>query len=190
MANIFSKFVESSILKELTRQAEEIAQRARDNASWSNRIPSAISVGVAREDAGNFYIDIKVDISKETGAPHAAAFEYGSGERKESGAGEKYQIPSDDNITWKMSKYGNLYVLAFPISRWPNYVPPPNVNVAMFPGSISAKPYVMHPGVHAKPFLKPAIDATRTSIGGILLKAISGAFRSAVPKVTIIETKK
>jgi hypothetical protein len=70
----------------------------------------------------------------------------------------------------------NASEIAFPISRWPNYTPPPNVSVAIFPGAISKKPYVMHPGIAPRPYMRPSIQETKPQIKKIL----GDSFKAAI----------
>jgi len=135
----------------LVQGVSKIRDTAARNASWSTRIPNSLSVGSPQFSAMQISVSLFVDLDT---APHAMAFEKGSGlhgyEKR------KYRIPEEGKEVWKQNRYGE-YVLAFPIDRWENYVPPPVVNIAVFPGLISAKEYVMHPGVEADPYIEPAI---------------------------------
>lgn len=56
--------------KELRSLSDEVAQDARTNAGWSNRIPAAIGVTVTNKGAG-----VKVSRKK---APHGSLFERGN----------------------------------------------------------------------------------------------------------------
>lgn len=176
IADILESKIRDRLIREMTIYAGDIAEQARQNASWSTTIPGAIGVGSVQEDGGRAYIDIVVDLKK---APSAAAFEYGSGlHRKENPA--EYKIsPREDGPGY----------LAFPISRWPNYQPPPNVTVAMFPGAISGKDYVMHPGVAERPFLAPAIQSKKWSFRGVILRVFKLGYIEATPRVTVIDVK-
>lgn len=133
-------------MRALQELANRIAEDARQNADWSNDIPKAISLGILNvKGEGTCSIDITVDLKV---APMARAFEFGSGLHATKADPEKYKIaPKKDDGALK-----------FPIERWPNYEPPPNVRFAVFPGAISLKPYVMHPGVEARPYLQPAVN--------------------------------
>lgn len=101
-------------------------------------------------------------------APWARAFEYGSGEHGEEGT--RYRIPSEGG--------GNF--VAFPLERWPQYVPPPEKKYHYFP-------YVMHPGVKAKPYIEPTITETKKEIRNIFAKEIKAGLLAGVPKVTVIK---
>lgn len=58
--------------KEFKRAAGPVAQQARANASWSSRIPGAISVGVS---SSRRFPGAQIKVSKDK-APHARLFEY------------------------------------------------------------------------------------------------------------------
>lgn len=58
--------------KEFKRAAGPVAQQARANASWSSRIPGAISVGVS---SSRRYPGAQIKVSKGK-APHARLFEF------------------------------------------------------------------------------------------------------------------
>jgi hypothetical protein len=139
-------FVRNEIMLALTDITAKIAEKGRQNASWSSTIPKVISALPVQETAdGKFVGTVQVDISKETGAPEAAAFEFGSGiHRKES--------PDTYVIAPK-----NASLLAFP---WPDH--DPNWHTGnKFVGVSGEKflfRYVDHPGVAARPFMQPAVD--------------------------------
>ena len=174
---MFNRFFGSFLYRAVVESANKIAEDARSNASWSSDIPGAIKVGEVNENNGMYEIIITVDLTEE-GAPMARAFEFGSGLKTTRGEAKKYMIAPV-----------NAERLAFPISRWLSYEPPPNVEVAVFPGAISAKPYIMHPGVAPKPFLQPAIDKNRKSIRGIILNAVKRGALATI-KVRFLEAEK
>jgi hypothetical protein len=162
----FSNFLEKEIIKGLTEQAAEVVEKAKENASWSEKIPSAISVGKAQKTSASEYeVIIKLDLNV---APHAAAFEYGSGEHGESG--ERYLIPG---APW----------LVIPRERWPKYNPPPDVDPVVLRS-------VMHPGVKAKPFLQPAIDESKPKFKARAAAWFKRAYLESTPRVEVISVKK
>jgi hypothetical protein len=58
---------------EFTRLGQPVLAAARRNASWSSRIPGALSVrGIANQNSARIGIELRVSVSK---APHARAFE-------------------------------------------------------------------------------------------------------------------
>lgn len=58
--------------KEFKKAAGPVAQQARANASWSSRIPGAISVGVS---SSRRFPGAQIKVSKDK-APHARLFEF------------------------------------------------------------------------------------------------------------------
>jgi len=66
--------------KEFKRAAGPVAAQARANASWSTRIPGAISVGVS---SSRRYPGAQIKVAKGP-APHARLYEFGSGRRSSS----------------------------------------------------------------------------------------------------------
>ena len=166
--NKISQALDRRMIKGLTERANKIANDAKENASWSSRIPNAISVGKAEKSGNGYTISIKIDSSRDGPAPHAAAFEYGSGEHGESG--KTYTIPG---MPW----------LAIPRERWPKYTPPPDVDPVFLRS-------VEHPGVKAKPYLEPAIESNRDILRETLSKIIKSAYLDTTVKVTVISAKK
>jgi len=170
----FSNVLDRLMIRDLTNEANKIAEKAKRNASWSKSIPDAIGVGKAQKSSnGNFEIDITVDLKV---APHAAAFEYGSGERGERG--EKYIIePSEkealafawtpDKIPWGSPKFIGLGTDDKFLFR-----------------------YVEHPGVEAKPYLQPAIEETRQGFVNALRQTIRNAYRESTVRVEVISAEK
>lgn len=157
------RFLEGRIIKSLTASANKIVTDAKSNVSGTSKtIESAISSSPV-EVVGNdsYVVRITVDLDA---APHAGAVEYGSGLYGK----KKKKYPIDP-------KPGNDH-LAFPISRWKNYSPPPNVSYARFPGPISNKAYVMHPGIVAKPYMEPAIKANIKPLTRAILAAVGESF--------------
>jgi HK97 gp10 family phage protein len=66
--------------KEFKKAAEPVAAQARSNASWSSRIPAAISVGVS---SSRRFPGAQIKVAKGP-APHARLYEFGSGRRSKS----------------------------------------------------------------------------------------------------------
>ena len=161
----FRQFFDTRMIKALTAQASRVAEQAKENASWSKSIPDAISVGKAEKTSSGFKVDVVIDLNK---APHAAAFEYGSGLHGEKG--EKYTI---QGMPW----------LAIPRERWPKYAPPPDVD----PVVLSK---VEHPGVKAEPYMKPAIEQHRNRIREALGKVFKSAYLDSTVRVTVISAEK
>jgi hypothetical protein len=166
------------MIKGLTERANKVAEDARSNASWSDRIPNAISVGKAEKTSNGFVVSIKIDSRPDGPAPHAAAFEYGSGERGPKG--EAYLI--------EPKKGGGKLVISR--SRWPKYVESDEDVM----GGIIRDPIILssvfHPGVKARPYMQPAIDKNRNVIKETLRKIFKSAYLDSTVKVTVISARK
>ena len=164
-------------LKLITEEANNIAEAARKNASWSTRIPNAISVGTAEIIGdGKYSIAVIVDATPDkdwknpnpNSAPEAVAFEYGSGIHGKKG--QTYII-----------KPINAPVLAF---DWPGHDPDfpmgkKFVGISDTTGKFLFN-YVDHPGVAARPFLKPAIDANKKRIKSKLISVFKRGFLDSI----------
>jgi hypothetical protein len=131
----------------------------------SGRYPQAIKDGISVDEPKQNYIDVLVT------APMAAAFEYGSGIHATRGVKAKYRIP----------KEGGSSFVAFPKERWPGYEPPPEApDVFVFS-------FVMHPGIVARPYIKPTIQSSAPQIREILGKAFKAEILLGVEREVIIE---
>ncbi len=139
----------TNIIVSLNSLLGEIAEKARTNASWSNRIPDAIKVGEIIEKDGNFYGTIILD---KNVAPEAAAFEYGSGLHATKEPPHLIPIAAKNapNLVFWWAKGGKLFV-------------GPRLPIG-------------HPGVEAKPYLHPAIDEHRDEMKRTLASAFKRAF--------------
>jgi len=178
----FRSSFEPAIIKLLTVQGGRIADKARRNASWSSSIPSSITVGKAQKVGNTRYeIEIRVDSSEDGDAPHAIAFEYGSGEHGEGGS--TYEIrPKDANY------------LAF---DWqPEKVPwgRPKFFGAILKSQEGTKGryffnWVDHPGVEARPYMNPAVDSEKENQLFEIADAFVEALTGVVTEVIIIDGK-
>lgn len=130
-----------------------IVSRARENASWDtgyntsiaegrriNRtISDAISIGPLDVEGSLFKAKIILDLSI---SPKAGAFEFGSGVHNPTGAG-----------TYRLAAHAPNNLLHF---FWIKQ------NKWMKVGAVN------HPGVAARPFMAPAIEATKADARAIL----------------------
>ena len=187
--NLFSKAIEKALVNEMTRIANDVAERAKENSSWSTQIPKAISVSEVESSGDGVYsISINVDIS-ESGAPQARAFEYGSGEHATQGPVGTYKI------TPKNAPY-----LAFPFTL--KYMPGRKfsgmlgyTNRELYQeleevgqaSGITFWNYVDHPGVEPKPYLRPAVEAARGRIRNRLVSMFSKTLRDDFVKIVFSE---
>jgi len=134
-----------ALRKGLTAAASLLAEKAKAKADSKNvpEVSKNMKVGkVETKGTGALGITISIGM-KENEAPAAAAYEFGSGLHGKEG--KKYPIVP--------RKSGGF--LVFPKERWPGYAPPPDApNVFFFSK-------VMHPGVEARPYMKPAIEENK-----------------------------
>ncbi len=172
MPNPFRATLDSLIIKTLTSEADRVAERAKANAGWSSKIPEAISVTEAKKAGDRFEISIIIDSSEDGPAPHAAAFEYGSGEHATRGKVGEYPIPKKPTG------------VKFPKERWPKYIPPPPVPDFFFFTQI------MHPGVEPRPYIAPSIEESKQKIREILGRNFKASILVGVPKVEVISARK
>lgn len=152
----------SNLMKELQLAVAEIAEKARQNASWSSDIPGAISVSTVGIQADDFFCSIEVDLTK---APQARAYEYGSGIHASKGVAEKYPIFPKDKA-----------VLAF---HWPGHsadIKPSGKYAGVLRGGRMVFFFVEHPGVEAKPYIAPAVRDGIKAMKKSLAKAFKNAF--------------
>ena len=119
-----------------------------DSDRGTTSIQDATTIDTPKHEGGNAYVDIVISLSK---APFAWAFEKGSGLHSEEGAG-KYPIRPVDK-DW----------LAF---FWPEAQNPDALNY--LPDGRVIIGQVMHPGIAAKPYIRPTIVEEREEIKKIL----------------------
>lgn len=85
--------------KEFKKAAGPVAQQARANASWSSRIPGAITVGVS---SSRRYPGAQIKVSK-TKAPHARLYEF-------PGRGGSFRHPVYGNREVWVSQRGRPFI--------------------------------------------------------------------------------
>lgn len=144
---MFKRFLDPLMLRVLNEEASKIAEKARQNASWSSKIPGAIRSNPAEIISDGVYqVSITVDTS-ENGAPMARAFEYGSGERATRGEKKDYKIPKEPTGVSFLWKYPS------PLGR------------KKVPGDeFVSFAQIYHPGVAPKPYLRPAFEKNKPSM--------------------------
>lgn len=152
ITNKISALFDTTINKILMSTAEAVANDARANAPTA-RIRANITVTPITETPDGYKkITIQVSKNKESGAPEAPAYEFGSGIHSKSG--QKYPIDAVN--------FPNLHFYWQREQRW-------------FKG-----PHVDHPGVAARPFLAPALDKNRTTFRGLLARGVSALTRAVI----------
>ena len=140
-----------ALRKGLVAAASLLAERAKAKANSQNvpKVSEHMKVGkVETKGSGALGITISIGM-KENEAPAAAAYEFGSGLYGKEG--KKYRIP----------KEGSDKILAIPAERTfflkrfgQSLIPVAAEGLLFFP-------HVMHPGVGARPYMKPAIEENK-----------------------------
>lgn len=162
MANVFEKAVTSAVMNQMNVLLSKVAQEAKRNApnTKGDRISRAISVIPARSKDGIVYGSIIVDLNI---APEARAYEYGSGIHGKTG--EKYPIAPKNApmmIFWWKPPMGDITGGSLP---W-------LFTIDGSEGLIGFRYPISHPGVEAKPYLRPALIKHLESIRGRLLNTL------------------
>ena len=148
----------------VTQIASMIMEAAKNLSSWSKNISSGFHLGTATELPDGVMITIG------NSAPEAHAFEHGSGIHGESG--EKYVI-----------RAVNAGVLAFPGTHgYGNAYSMYNreTREGMGDMNIVITPVVHHPGVGARPFMQPAIEANRAAALDMIRQAVGESIRLTI----------
>jgi hypothetical protein len=173
ISSILKAKLDDVVMTTLQKEAYNISQAARKNASFDKAIVDAISVSPPyKNENGVYSIDVVVDTNEDTGAPEAVAFEYGSGIHATRGKAGKYLIVP--------RKQGGK--LVFPLSRWPKWVPEgaaqPDKSGLFHLSS------VMHPGVAPRPLIGDAVRRGKQSLRSKLISVVSKAIRESVVEVS------
>lgn len=148
-----------AIMAALPKSGNVVKSEAQANVGRNN-LPSVISdamkLSEPRKAGNNYFIDITIDLDD---APMAAAFELGSGIHGQKG--EKYKIAPKEK-----------QALAFP---WePEQIPwgSPKFIGMGGGGALFLFRFVEHPGVAARPYFVPAVDAKEREVQEILGQAM------------------
>ena len=131
-------------------------------------IQDTIETGRVEGSGGDLSISITVGGAD---APFTRAYEYGSGEHGDEG--KTYEITTEK--PWLFFPVGSP-----PQGRWPEY------SGHLKPGQLFQAKKVDHPGIEAKPFVKPSLDATAPLIRQVLGKEFKAEILAGRQKVTII----
>lgn len=129
----------------LVELADDLANKIRENISNENLpkvIADAIEISNVETQENTSWIDVSISTKK---APMAGAFEFGSGEHNPDSP-SRYRIPNEGN-DW----------VAFPEERWPGVTNPESL--PRLPDGRFIFRFVMHPGVEARPYIRPAIES-------------------------------
>jgi hypothetical protein len=145
----------------IVEAANLVAEKARQNAAWSKKIPGAISVSEVTEWQNGLGIYVKVDLSK---APEARAFEFGSGIHSTHETMSPQQIEPG----------GKILIMGNPFLVFPG--------THEFEGKTIVTSVVRHPGVAPRPFLYPAVTANRDKIREILGTTVRASIHDTIRK--------
>lgn len=166
--------IEGNLIAVLTDIANQIAEEARNNVH-RNGLPSdiadAIQLGSVTKTADGIEIKLIVDLGNPSALGEARqarsaarAFEYGSGEHATRRAGGTYPIAPRESP-----------VLAF---EWPGHSEdfPPGPKFIYAEDGIFIFRYVDHPGVEARPYIRPAIETFKGALKASLGKAFKDSW--------------
>jgi len=162
-------FLDTLVMKALTEAGNQVVSQARANASWSKEIPNAISLGTAEVIPGGYEIKIILNAKSEGGVPQAAAFEFGSGIHRTVGTAKTYVI-KPKNANYLYFPWNPKDVMKALNSR--------KVHDYWDDAGLWVFKYIDHPGVAARPFVRPAIEAHKPTIKTKLLLALRAGFRN------------
>ena len=153
----------------LLKSADHFSRKVKERIAQNN-LPNVISDSMAIEspvtDSSGAYIDIV--INKDKSAPMAGAFEYGSGIWAQRGTADRYKIlPKDASklaFEWEQGGAGSLS---------PSHLEDIGVGAGGGIELTAGKailPGVMHPGVQARPYIRPTIQTEKEEIKRIIGK--------------------
>lgn len=159
---------EASILKRLTEVAKDFMEIMAQKVNQNN-LPKAINEHTGAESpqkkGSTYSIDVVIDTSEDA-APMAGAYEWGSGVHRTKGTPGLYPIAAKDApelVFWWEKR-----------QKW-------------FRGA--ALPFG-HPGVEARPYIRPSIEKIQEPLKQKFAKEIKMQLLRGTPKVTIIDAKK
>lgn len=170
--------VNNQLIESLTKVATFFVTQLKakiDEVKAPSGIKGGITIGAATPSERGAYIDVIIQ------HPAAGAFEYGSGLTSERYPPAKYKIEP------VKSKW-----LAFPWGAARN-IPGPIRGSSVKPIRFSKKtgkavlPYVWHPGVKARPYIRPTIAAVSGDVIRILGETARVEFILRRPKVEVIK---
>jgi hypothetical protein len=161
--------VGASIQSIVAKMADLARQNVYGDDSVPNDIADAISIGDVNDSGDTAWVDIIVDVGENDiedrrGRRAARAFEYGSGEHGESGQGYPIKAKNAPNLRFFWTYMTPLGYRGRKEIEEDEWVSPDEVT---------------HPGVEARPYLQPAIDAYRNELNDAAGKSFKNAFVSA-----------
>lgn len=167
--------IRTGLIKSVTKIVDVLFRAISQNLS-SGKYPQELKDGVST-------LPVKVTGAKVEGtiqvkAPQATAFEFGSGIWSTRGPRAKYPITPKE-----------ASMLAFDWPEAQNIAQREGVSLVNFgPGGHVVLPKVMHPGIQARPYIQPAIDAKADEIAEILADDILSSISEFIgPDVEVIQ---
>jgi len=162
--------LDAGILQKLVVIAQEFYNVMSQTASQKN-LPEEIientSIKSPKKDGKGYSIDVVIDTSEDA-APMAGAYEWGSGIHRTKGTPYLYPIVAKNAPNERLHFYWEER------QKW-------FIGVRL--------PYG-HPGVQAKPYIKPSLENTKDKIKQTLGKEFKAQILSQTPRVTIIDATK
>ena len=161
------------LIADLAKSAEILAMDMKARTS-SGRYPSDLSDSIVVSPvavSGNT-LSVKISVMH----PAGAAYEFGSGVHATRGSAGTYEIrPKEANA------------LAIPAEKWPEFEFPVKRGKKMMGmvGDTFLLRFVDHPGVEARPYMRPALQDKRQEIRGILKRSFVASFLGGREKETI-----
>jgi hypothetical protein len=166
----------SGLSKQLTLAANAFVVRMKERISQNNlpdAITKSITIGKSEQKGGTISIEVSVG-GKEGKERAAVAYEYGSGLQRTRGSPAKYKIEPDEASVLAF-EFKDSYLL----QRSGQGLIPSQEGKAFFA-------FVDHPGVAARPFVQPSVNASREEIKEIVGKEFKAMILAGTPKVTVI----
>lgn len=181
---------ETDMIEKVTLATAMLRNQIDANIS-SNNLPKSISDHMTQsptiqEMPGTFSAMIIITMAQGTPAASAAAFEYGSGVHATRGRVGRYLIfPKNKSmLKFPFSESMNIYPFRdIPVGSEfaTNYAPyPPASDLEYTEKGEVFLPYVAHPGVAPRPYIRPAIEEKKADIAKTLVDAIRSEIKIIV----------
>ena len=162
----------------LNEAVKSIVRDAKSNARWSSAIPHSISLLETKRVNNELVAIIVVDLSE---APMARAFEFGSG----------VHVNNNPEQTYRIEAKTKLLKFPFSLTYMPSskFVGMKGKNIGQLNRILRREGhangttywnYVDHPGVKARPYIRPAIEKNRDKITSGLLHGFMSDISLAV----------
>jgi len=144
----------NQLIASMAASAELLSNEMKNRTSGGD-YPSGLADSIVVGDVKPIgdYLEVRISVKH----PAGAAYEWGSGIHSTKGPKEKYPIDP--------KKAGGL--LMFPEEKWPNFKFIPGSPVYPINGTFYLR-HVEHPGVEARPYAEPSIQAKKKEIAKMI----------------------